>query len=461
MGADPPIDAAEAVALFRYKLIAEAVNPRLGPAERGQLVRELASQPVELPDGRLHQFARGTFDRWLRAYREHGLAGLKPEPRADLGLARRHPELLEEACQLRIELPARSAAQISAILLARHGIRVAERTIRQHLQHRGLHRAALAQHPRVFGRFEALRPNELWVGDVLIGPYVPYPRSAASRRAFLFLLVDDFSRLIVHGAWMTDQNARAGQQVLRAAIQRRGQPDILYTDNGSPYVAAALERTCAVLGIRLVHSRPFRPQGRGKVERANGFIRERFLLEAEAHGISSFTELNDRFLAWVEQVCNTRVHAETGQPPIARFLSQGPPRLVEPSLLREAFRWSVRRRVTRTASVSLAGNRYKVDDALALRPVEVRFDPEDLSRLEVYWEGRPMGQAVPFVLGRHVHRQVPQTVAAASNLMVTPTTGVDYLGLVLAKHETEHFGSIAFRDLAPHQDRPEPEDQVP
>src|ERR1700731_427257 len=72
MAADPSIDAAEAVALFRYKLIAEAANPRLGPAERGQLVRELASQPVELPDGGLHHFSRGTFDRWLRAYREHG-----------------------------------------------------------------------------------------------------------------------------------------------------------------------------------------------------------------------------------------------------------------------------------------------------------------------------------------------------------------------------------------------------
>src|SRR5438046_6707802 len=177
MGADLPIDAAEAVALFRYKLIAEAANPRLGPAERGQLVRELASQPVELPDGRLHHFSRGTFDRWLRAYREQGLAGLKPEPRADLGLARRHTELLEEACQLRLELPARSAVQISAILLARHGIRVAERTVREHLQRRGLQRAALAQQPRdAFGRFEASRPNELWVGDVLIGPYVPHPR---------------------------------------------------------------------------------------------------------------------------------------------------------------------------------------------------------------------------------------------------------------------------------------------
>jgi len=87
-------------------------------------------------------------------------------------------------------------------------------------------------------------------------------------------------------------------------------------DNGSPYIAAPLERTCPVLGIGVVHSRPFRPQGRGKVERANRFIRERFLLEAEAHGIASFTELNERFMAWVEQVCNSRRHAETGHTPI-------------------------------------------------------------------------------------------------------------------------------------------------
>jgi len=76
-----PTDPAETVALFRYRVIAEAANPRLGPAERGQLVRELASQPVELPDGSLHHFSRGTFDRWLRAYREQGLAASAGEAR--------------------------------------------------------------------------------------------------------------------------------------------------------------------------------------------------------------------------------------------------------------------------------------------------------------------------------------------------------------------------------------------
>ena len=66
------------------------------------------------------------------------------------------------------------------------------------MRQRGLHRAALGGQPRAFGRFEASRPNELWIGDVLVGPFVPYPRASSSRRAYLFVLLDDYSRLILH-----------------------------------------------------------------------------------------------------------------------------------------------------------------------------------------------------------------------------------------------------------------------
>jgi putative transposase len=111
-----------------------------------------------------------------------------------------------------------------------------------------------------YGRYEASRPNERWIGDVLVGPWVPHPRAAVSRRARLFLLVDDHSRLLVHGRWVFEENARSAQAVLRAAIARRGLPDQLYRDNGAPFAAAALERSCAVLGIRLVHSRPYSPR---------------------------------------------------------------------------------------------------------------------------------------------------------------------------------------------------------
>ncbi|MGC8514497.1 MAG: DDE-type integrase/transposase/recombinase, partial [Acidimicrobiales bacterium] len=86
-------------------------------------------------------------------------------------------------------------------------------------------------------------------------------------------MVDDHSRLLVHGRWMAEENTRSGQDVLRSAIARRGMPETLYVDNGAPYANHQLARACAVLGVHLVHSRPYKPQGRGKQERLNSYIR--------------------------------------------------------------------------------------------------------------------------------------------------------------------------------------------
>lgn len=425
-------DAAQAVALHRWGVIAEAANARLTPAERGVVVRAIAARAHLHPDGTERRYARGTIDRWVRAWRAGGLDGLRPAERADAGTVRAHPELFAEAAALRLELPSRSAAQIASILWHRHGIRVAERTVRAQLRRAGLHRSALEAEPKVFGRYEAEAPNDRWITDVLVGPWVPWPRAGHSVRARLFLVVDDHSRLIVDGRFFAHENARAAQDLLRRAIVRRGLPVVLYADNGAPFANAWLARTCAVLGVRLVHSRPYSPEGRGKQERANRYIREAFLAEATHVGIASLEELNDRFVAWADQVANRRVHAETKEAPIDRFERGGPHRGVQADRLRDAFRWSVTRKVTRTATVPLEGNAYGVDVALVGRRVELRYDPEDLSRIEVFLDGRPAGVATPFVTRRHVHPAVPQAIRPAPE-----ATGIDYLGLVAAAHDDQ------------------------
>jgi putative transposase len=236
---------------------------------------------------------------------------------------------------------------------------------------------------------------------------------------------------------------------------RRGVPDVLYADNGAPFKNAWLARTCAVLGVRLVHSKPYAPQGRGKQERLNRFIRESFLAEALHQGIATLEELNDLFGAWAAQVANRRVHAETLMTPLARFEAGGPPRQVDPERLKEAFRWSVTRKVTRTATVPLEGNAYAVDPALVGRRVELRYDPEDLTQITVYFEGRPAGTATPFVVGRHVHRAVPQAQRPAP-----PPTGVDFLQMVAAAHDEEAGtgGKVDFSQLqmfSVHEDEEE------
>ncbi len=445
-------DLAEAIALHRWAVIAEGANPRLTPAERGVVVRAIAARGHAHPDGAERRYGRSTIDRWIRDYQMGGLSALRPRPRSDTGLVRARPELFEEAVALRLELPSRSAAQIAEIIWARHRVRVAPRTLRDQLRRRGLHREALAAEPKVFGRYEASKANERWITDVLVDPWVPHPRTPASIRARLFVIVDDHSRLLVHGRFHAVENTRAGQEVLRAAIVRRGLPEVLYADQGAPFANQVLARTCAVLGIRLVHSQPYSPEGRGKQERLNRFIRERFIAEAEQAGIEDLAELNDRFEAWAEQVANRRIHAETNQSPIERWGSGGPPRAADPARLREAFLWVSARRVTKTATVSLEANQYAVDPALVGRRVELRYDPADLSVIEVFCGGRAAGVATPFVIGRHAHRRVPQAPRPPA-----PSTGVDYLGLVAAAHDAEVVGSISFAQAAPLVDLDEHE----
>lgn len=434
-------DPAEALALWRYHLIAEALDPKLGGRERGQMVRQIAGEHAT-PAGEIRAVSRNTLDRWIRRYRAEGLAGLHDRPRSDQGSARLDPALLDLAIRLRLEQPARSAAHISEIVRARSGVRIAERTLAEQFRRRGLTRAELTRDGRTFGRYEADTPDERWIGDVLVGPFVPHPRAPGSVRARLFVLVDDHSRLLVHGRWMGNETLRAGQEVLHAAILRRGLPESLYVDNGAAYAGAELARSCAILGIRLVHSRPYAPQGRGKQERLNRVIRERFLLEATTVGIASLEELNDRFAAWVERYLNVRVHSETGESPLARY-SRRTAKLADPELLRAAFLWSAQRRVSRTAGVSFEGNEYEVDAALVGRTVELRYRPEDLFAIEVWFGGRQTGWATPRRIARHVHRQAPPPPEPAP----APATGIDYLGQVLADHEATTSGPIAYRDL--------------
>ncbi len=82
----------------------------------------------------------------------------------------------------------------------------------------------------MFRRYEAGRPNERWITDVLVGPWVPHPKVDTSVRAKLFLIVDDHSRLLVDGVFYAYENARACQDLLRRAIVRRRLPEVLYAD---------------------------------------------------------------------------------------------------------------------------------------------------------------------------------------------------------------------------------------
>jgi putative transposase len=201
-----------------------------------------------------------------------------------------------------------------------------------------------------------------------------------------------------------------------------------------------------VLGVRLTHSKPGQPQGRGKIERVFRTVREQFLVELDTRGgAKDLEELNRLFGVWVEGVYHHRVHSETGQTPMERFLAGAPPRLPSPAELREAFLWAEHRQVTKQAMVSLFGNRYQVDPALVGATVELVFDPFDLATIQVRYQQRPMGAAVPFQLGRHVH---PHATPEVDPARIAPRpSGIDYLAMLEQRITATQRRRIAYAAL--------------
>jgi putative transposase len=249
---------------------------------------------------------------------------------------------------------------------------------------------------------------------------------------------------------------------LRPALAARGVPEYVYVDNGSAFVDSWLLRACAKLGIKLVHSAPGRPQGRGKIERFFRTVNGEFVVEIAAgdgkpgRQVGDLHELNRLFTAWVERVYHQRVHSETGMAPLARWMAGAPFPVPAPADLAEAFRWSEYRGVSKTALVSLHGNRYQVDPLLVGRRVELVFDPFDLTFLRVRLDGVDAGTAIPFQVTRHSHPKARPEVPAEEP---KPTTGIDYLGLIDAAHTADLAQRVNYAALAdtPPDEQPPPD----
>jgi putative transposase len=427
--------------LFRYSLVQELTGPGTGPAERGRRARELAGRVHDGPGGQQVTVSVQTLGRWRRLYEEGGFDALVPSPRQCQ--PRTPAEVLALAEALKREKPRRTAAQVRRILQLSAGWAPSDRTLQRLFERLELNAAVREEQEeqRAFGRFECTRPNEMWTGDTLHGPVI------AGARCYLFAFIDDHSRAVMGARWAYHDDVVRMAAAFRPALQRRGVPRAVYLDNGSAFVDAWLLRGCAVLGIRLIHSRPGKPEGRGKIERFFRTVRDQFLVEVgDGAVIADLAEMNRLFQAWAETVYHQQVHSETGEEPIARWAKATPAEraVPDPAALREAFLWSERRKVTKTALVSLHGNSYQVDAWLAGKYVELVFDPFALGQVEVRAGGRPAGTAVPFTVSRHRH---PKTRTDGPQRAEPAPAGIDYLAALGDAHDAGLRDQVSYRSL--------------
>jgi len=441
-------DESLATAAFRYRLIAEALE--VSDTAVARVLATIAGSTHTDPRGKAMRCSVRTLWRYLRAYRRGGLKALQPQRRRDRGRLRAvAPEVIARAVALRTEVFSRATRTLLDILVREGRVShdtLSRATLDRHLRRLGCTRRLLGEVGQtVFRRIETSVVFELVVCDFHHGPYVrPYPGAQQVRRALLCAFIDHYSRYVPESRYYLHEDFAALRFGFRRLLDGYGLPVRLYVDNGASYQATRFHVACDALDVNLVHSRPYRAEGRGVIERFNRTVKEQFEAEVRQRDEPiTLDELNGFWEAWLAERYHRDVHSETGAAPRDRFvITQALRRAPEAALVDELLRLRERRSVHRKwSTVEVGGTRYVVDPALRRHKVYVLFDPFAPEYVLIVYDGRVVQRALPQKPGE-VPPQPPSPPAAAASR-------TDYLALLRADFEKRTQAELSALDLRP------------
>ncbi len=373
----------EKIALKRYQLI----SPVLAEPARAQneYFRKIAQKEHDFPRYGVRKVRVSTLKSWLRKYRKKGFEGLKPKNRSDSGRPRRVTDQMIKTIEVKCKAYPYFTVQKLYENLCHQNL-LGEPPIHYNTLLRVVKENEFLNvkaRSDVRHAYEVDNVNDLWVCDFMHGPRI---RTAnRSHKAILCAIVDDHSRLVVGHAFSASETISALTLVLKEAFLGYGIPKRLYVDNGPSFSSQLLNKSCAMAGISLIHSKPYDSPSRGKVERLFRTIRDRFL-----SGITSdisLTELNEAFWLWLQNDYHHKLHTGIGQRPIDRYnasIERVTIRRLAKSELTEIFLIRHERVVNNDATISFKGNLYEVPSAYIRHRIEIRHPVDDPKELYLY-----------------------------------------------------------------------------
>lgn len=382
-----PDDPRQRIALWRFQLLAPLLDVDRRRGTFRTALDKVARRTHDHPDRGQIQVGRSTVQHWLAAYRRDGLEGLTPVPRRDRGTSRRIDDRLAEAIEtLATSRPQLDGPGLLAELRAADSARPLPSlpTLYRFLRARRLDQRA-APSRRDHRAFTFDLAGDCWQGDVMYGPLLPN-RDGGRDRTYLIAILDDATRLIVHAEFYCEQHLYALKDCLKQALLKRGLPRRLYFDNGKIFRSRLIQLVAARLGIHLIHTRPYQPQGRAKLERWFGTVRRGFLARIDLDRIDELDALNRLLFAWVEGVYHREPHRGIdNEIPLDRWLrlSEGIRPLPRDVDLEDLFFDETSRRVGKDGTLTLAGKAFEAGPVFIGQRVTVRFDPFDRRRVYV------------------------------------------------------------------------------
>lgn len=242
-------------ALQKYTMIAPLLDEHLDPAAACELRKKLADR---------YDISERTLRRYVNAYNQSGFDGLKPVERIRYrkeAMPDNYDQLLQEAIQLRREVPRRSIEQI--ILILEMEGKVAPGILKRPTLQRHMYQAGFgATHMDIYKdarkssskRF--CKPHRMMLvpGDIKYGPLLPIGKNGTMVQTYLSSAIDDHSRMILASAFYDNQEEIIVEDIFHKAILNYGRFDKCYFDHGSQYVARQLKLSLAKLSIRIAHA---------------------------------------------------------------------------------------------------------------------------------------------------------------------------------------------------------------
>jgi len=381
-------------------MIAPLLNENLDAFER----RRLRAQILESSG-----ISGRTLRRYIQNYKEKGYKSLADIPRSDKGSLRSMPEAaVDEAVKLRQELPSRSVRRIIEILEGEKLVKpggVSRTSLNRHLNQRGYGAAQLrseGKSEKPASRFGRKRRNDLFQADIKYGPKLAI--NGAKRKTYLLTLIDDKTRMIMHAEFYANQRLPILEDCFRKALLKFGKPKEILVDNGKIFVSKWFRLACARLGIRHIAAKPYAAQTKGKCEKYYQRVDE-FLREFSLEPVRTLSELNRKFAIYLDEGYTHAPHKslelEERDPNTGELLCRrertpyhaytecpGKVSYVSSLECRDAFLWEEQRTVDKSGCISLKGVKFDVGVALIQMRVDVRYDPFDISLVEIWHGGK-------------------------------------------------------------------------
>jgi transposase InsO family protein len=449
-------------ARLRFTIIGQllAAPPPKG-ALRGEL-KALARKSWRHPvNGTVVRFSFSTLERWYHVARhaQDPVAALRRRIRTDAGTFRKLSAALIQALTSQYQAHPGWTMQLHY-----DNLRVAAEsepalqpftsysTLRRYMKARGYHRKRSPRREFPGGRlaearleqlevrsYEAEYAQGLWHADFHHASRQVLTADGGWVTPLLLCFIDDHSRLVCHLQWYLNETAEVLVHGLSQALQKRGLPRALMTDNGAAMQAE--EFTAGLHDLSILHETtlPYSPYQNAKQETFWATVEGRLMAMLEGLRELTLEQLNTLTQAWVEQDYHRNLHSEIGTTPLKRFLDAANVgrECPDSQVLRRAFRCTTTRKQRRSdGTISLAGKRFEVPSRYRhLERPMIRYARWDLRAVELIDPQTLQPVSPLYPLNKRANADGRRRALAATETTVNPsgTVASDELPALLRK----------------------------